>query len=155
MGNMPADPESSADVAVENDYDSFAEAYTVENDTSLINAYYTRPAIVDLAGDVAGRRILDAGCGSGAVSEALRERGAVVAGFDRSAKMVELARQRLGADTDLQRQRRVRHSRPRCGLLVDRGPGTADPPGAHWIRRWRNRPGGSGPPPGYRRRRAR
>ncbi|GLZ38846.1 methyltransferase domain-containing protein [Actinokineospora sp. NBRC 105648] len=98
---MPADPESRAAVAVENDYDSFAEAYTVENDTSLINAYYTRPAIVDLAGDVAGRRVLDAGCGSGAVSEALRERGAVVAGFDRSAKMVELARRRLGADTDL------------------------------------------------------
>ncbi|MCG8914526.1 class I SAM-dependent methyltransferase [Actinokineospora sp. PR83] len=98
---MPADPGSSADVAVENDYDSFAEAYTVENDTSLINAYYTRPAIVDLAGDVAGRRVLDAGCGSGAVAEALRDRGATVAGFDRSAKMVELARQRLGDDADL------------------------------------------------------
>jgi SAM-dependent methyltransferase len=56
---------------------------------------------VDLAGDVAGRRILDAGCGAGAVSVALRDRGAIVAGFDRSAKMVELARQRLGADTDL------------------------------------------------------
>lgn len=95
---MTADPESSA---VENDYDSFAEAYTAENDTSLINAYYTRPAIVDLAGDVAGRRILDAGCGSGAVSEALRARGAVVAGFDRSAAMVELARRRLGDGTDL------------------------------------------------------
>lgn len=87
--------------AVENDYDLFAEAYTVENDTSLLNAYYTRPAIVDLSGDVAGRRILDAGCGSGAVSEVLRDRGAIVAGFDRSAKMVELARQRLGDDTDL------------------------------------------------------
>lgn len=101
MGAMPADPESSADVAVENDYDSFAEAYTVENDTSLINAYYTRPAIVGLAGDVAGRRVLDAGCGSGAVAEALRDRGAVVAGFDLSAAMVELARQRLGDDADL------------------------------------------------------
>jgi len=101
---MPANPESSAgaaDVAVENDYDGFAEAYTVENETSLINAYYARPAIVDLAGDVAGRRILDAGCGAGAVSAALRDRGAIVAGFDRSVKMVELARQRLGADADL------------------------------------------------------
>jgi ubiquinone/menaquinone biosynthesis C-methylase UbiE len=88
-------------VAVENDYDGFAEAYTAENETSLTNAYYTRPAIVDLAGEVAGRRILDAGCGAGTVSAALRERGAIVSGFDRSAKMVELARQRLGADTDL------------------------------------------------------
>jgi ubiquinone/menaquinone biosynthesis C-methylase UbiE len=101
---MSADSENAdrtADVAVENDYDSFAEAYTVENETSLINAHYARPAIVNLAGDVAGRRVLDAGCGAGAVSVALRERGAVVAGFDRSARMVELARQRPGADTDL------------------------------------------------------
>jgi SAM-dependent methyltransferase len=48
---------------------------------------------------VAGRRILDAG--SGAVSAALRERGAVVSGFDRSVTMVELARQRLGVEVDL------------------------------------------------------
>lgn len=88
-------------MAVENDYDLFAEGYTAVNETSLINAYYTRPAIVNLAGDVTGRRILDAGCGSGPVAKALRDRGAVVAGFDRSEKMVELARQRLGDDTDL------------------------------------------------------
>ncbi|MBB5957005.1 ubiquinone/menaquinone biosynthesis C-methylase UbiE [Saccharothrix tamanrassetensis] len=101
---MPATPESSAgaaDVAVENDYDGFAEAYAAENETSLINAYYARPAILDLAGDVAGRRILDAGCGAGPLSAALRDRGAIVAGFDRSTKMVELARQRLGDDADL------------------------------------------------------
>lgn len=48
---------------------------------------------------MAGRRILDAG--SGAVSAALRERGAVVSGFDRSVTMVELARQRLGVEVDL------------------------------------------------------
>ncbi|WNV85554.1 class I SAM-dependent methyltransferase [Umezawaea sp. Da 62-37] len=98
---MPANPENSAEVALENDYDGFAEAYAAENETSLLNAYYVRPAILDLAGDVTGRRILDAGCGAGPVSAALRDRGAVVAGFDRSAKMVELARQRLGADADL------------------------------------------------------
>jgi SAM-dependent methyltransferase len=88
-------------VAGENDYDGFAEEYTAENETSLINAYYARPAILDLAGNVAGRRILDAGCGAGAVASALRDRGADVAGFDRSARMIELARQRLGADADL------------------------------------------------------
>ncbi|GAA2987634.1 Methyltransferase domain-containing protein [Actinokineospora diospyrosa] len=88
-------------MAVENDYDRFAEAYTVENETSLINAYYARPAIVNLVGDVGGLRVLDAGCGAGAVAEALRDKGAVVAGFDRSAKMVELAGKRLGDDVDL------------------------------------------------------
>jgi SAM-dependent methyltransferase len=85
-----------------NDYDSFAEAYTAVNDASLIGAYYARPAILALAGDVAGRRILDAGCGSGPLFGALRDRGAIVTGFDASAKMVELARRRLGDGADLQ-----------------------------------------------------
>jgi SAM-dependent methyltransferase len=102
---MTATPESSArfaDGAVANDYDTFGEAYTAENETSLINAYYARPAILDLAGDVVGRQILDAGCGSGHLFAALRDRGAIVTGFDSSTKMVELARQRLGADAALQ-----------------------------------------------------
>ncbi|GAA2061075.1 class I SAM-dependent methyltransferase [Streptomyces cheonanensis] len=84
-----------------NDYDSFAEAYSTDNETSLLNAYYERPAMLSLAGDVAGRRILDAGCGSGPLSAALRDRGARVTGLDSSAGMLELARRRLGADADL------------------------------------------------------
>jgi SAM-dependent methyltransferase len=104
MGCMPPVPESSsglADQAVVNDYDSFAEAYSAENEAGLINGYYTRPAILDLAGDVAGRRVLDAGCGSGPLSAALRDRGASVTGFDSSAGMLELARRRLGSGADL------------------------------------------------------
>jgi ubiquinone/menaquinone biosynthesis C-methylase UbiE len=89
--------------ATANDYDRFAEAYAAENETNLINAYYACPAIVDLAGDVAGHRILDAGCGSGPVAETLRERGAVVAGFDSSAGMLALARRRLGDSVVLER----------------------------------------------------
>ena len=88
-------------VAGANDYDSFAEAYTAETEANLINGYYMRPAILDLAGDVAGRRILDVGCGSGPLSAALRDRGAVVTGLDSSAGMLELARRRLGPDADL------------------------------------------------------
>jgi len=96
---MPAVPESSAGPSdrVANDYDSFAEAYTAEVDGNLINAYYEQPAILDLAGDVAGRRILDAGCGSGPLFAALRDRGATVTGIDSSAEMLRLARKRLGA----------------------------------------------------------
>jgi SAM-dependent methyltransferase len=82
-------------------YDDFAEAYTAENETSLMNAYYERPATLALAGDVAGRRILDAGCGSGPLFAALRERGAAVTGLDQSPAMLEHARKRLGADADL------------------------------------------------------
>lgn len=84
-----------------NDYDRFAEAYTAGTDSSLVNAYYERPAILALAGDVTGRRILDAGCGSGPLFESLRERGALVTGVDASAGMLELARRRLGPGASL------------------------------------------------------
>jgi SAM-dependent methyltransferase len=80
-------------------YDAFATSYARENETGLFNAYYARPAMLDLAGDVAGRSILDAGCGAGPLAAALRERGARVTGFDASPAMVALAQQRLGTDT--------------------------------------------------------
>ena len=105
MGRMPTQPENgaqAADLPRVNDYDLIAEAYAAENETSLANAYYDRPAILALAGDVAGRRILDAGCGSGPLSVALRDRGAVVTGIDISAGMLELARRKLGDDVRLQ-----------------------------------------------------
>ena len=83
------------------DYDTFARAYSTENESNLFNAHYERPAMLGLAGDVSGRRILDAGCGSGPLSAALRARHAVVTGVDASAAMVDLARERLGEDADL------------------------------------------------------
>jgi len=83
------------------DYDSFADAYSADNESSLFNAYYERPAMLRLAGDVSGRRILDAGCGCGPLSAALRAKGAVVTGFDASPAMVDLARRRLGDDADV------------------------------------------------------
>jgi ubiquinone/menaquinone biosynthesis C-methylase UbiE len=101
---MASDLERSlppADGAVTNDYDSFAEAYAAETESNLLNGYYARPAVLDLAGDVAGRRILDVGCGAGPLLAALRDRGAIVTGVDPSAKMLELARQRLGAGAAL------------------------------------------------------
>jgi ubiquinone/menaquinone biosynthesis C-methylase UbiE len=82
-------------------YDSFAESYSTENESSLLNAYYERPAMIDLAGDVDGHRVLDAGCGSGPLSAALLAKGAVVTGFDSSSAMLKLARQRLGENADL------------------------------------------------------
>jgi ubiquinone/menaquinone biosynthesis C-methylase UbiE len=89
---------SAAPVA---DYDSFAAAYSASNENNLFNAYYARPEMIRLAGDVAGLEILDAGCGSGPLMEALRAKDAVVSGFDLSPAMVELARARLGEDADV------------------------------------------------------
>lgn len=84
-----------------NDYDRFAELYAEDSERNVTNAYYTLPAMVALAGDVTGHRILDAGCGAGPLSARLRDRGAIVSGFDSSSAMVALARKRLGEDADL------------------------------------------------------
>lgn len=92
---------SSTDAVRVNDYDSFAEDYATHNESGIQNAYYERPAMLSLAGEVSGRRILDAGCGAGPLSAALRERGAQVSGIDASAPMVALAGRRLGEGADL------------------------------------------------------
>jgi ubiquinone/menaquinone biosynthesis C-methylase UbiE len=91
----------SADPPGINDYDSIAEGYAAANETGFVHACYERPAMLALAGDVVNRRILDAGCGSGPLLAALRHRGAIVTGFDKSAGMLEVARRRLGDDADL------------------------------------------------------
>ncbi|SDL20568.1 Methyltransferase domain-containing protein [Glycomyces sambucus] len=92
---MASEPETTAATT---DYDAFAEAYAADTESNLINAHYTLPAVLDLAGDVAGRRVLDVGCGPGPLFASLRERGAEVTGVEPSAKMLELARGRLGDD---------------------------------------------------------
>ena len=37
-------------------YDSFAHSYSRDNESGLFNAHYERPAMIELAGDVHGRR---------------------------------------------------------------------------------------------------
>lgn len=52
-------------------------------------------AVMDRAGAAQGRRLLDVGCGAGGAMVAARERGAIVAGLDAAAAMVDIARNRL------------------------------------------------------------
>lgn len=77
-------------------YDQFATAYAGDNEANAYNALYERPAMLAILGDLRGKRVLDAGCGAGALAEAMLERGASVTGLEISAGMANLARQRLG-----------------------------------------------------------
>lgn len=54
------------------------------------------PLLLDEIGPVAGRRILDVGCGAGAVTLAAAEQGAGCLGIDISAPLIEAARVRAG-----------------------------------------------------------
>lgn len=82
-----------------NDYDDFAAAYAEDNESNAYNEYYERPHSLALAGDVAGLRVLDAGCGAGAHAAALVARGATLTGVDASAGLLALARDRVPAAT--------------------------------------------------------
>ncbi len=58
-----------------------------------------RQTILDwLPADLRGNRLLDAGCGTGALAVAAARRGADVAAVDLSSKLIELARERAPRD---------------------------------------------------------
>lgn len=78
------------------DYGQMADVYADEADAEPTKASYDRPAILAMAGDVSGKRVLDVGCASGALSSLLVERGASVVGIDLNARLIERARARLG-----------------------------------------------------------
>lgn len=76
-------------------YDRMGDSYIRDNESSLINEYYERPAIRSLIGDVRGLRVLDVGCGPGVMGEWLLEQGAEVVAGDKSAAMIAAAKARL------------------------------------------------------------
>ncbi|WP_326833894.1 GrpB family protein [Amycolatopsis rhabdoformis] len=77
-------------------YDAFSQAYADHAATSVTNALYDRPAIVELAGDVSGHRVLDVGCAAGHLSALLAGQGAEVVGVDVSEGLIALARKEFG-----------------------------------------------------------
>lgn len=79
-----------------NAYQELADHYAAMIDTKPHNAYYDRPAMLQLWPDLQGKHCLDAGCGPGAYTEALLDRGAQVVAVDVSERMLELATQRVG-----------------------------------------------------------
>jgi SAM-dependent methyltransferase len=93
--------------SVVDSYEFIAEHHIRALD-SVYNDYYERPVMYELLSDVAGKRVLDAGCGPGSYVAWLLARGAMVSAFDSSPKMVELARQRVGSAVEV-RQADLNH----------------------------------------------
>lgn len=78
-------------------YSDHAETYAAFCEHSAPNTQYDRPAILRLAGDVMGKRVLELGCAAGVLTECLVDRGADVLALDGEPRLVDIARNRLGA----------------------------------------------------------
>jgi SAM-dependent methyltransferase len=82
-------------------HDALGDYFAGHADSSPYNAYTDRPAMLGLAGDVAGARVLDVGCGAGHYAAELLARGAEVIGVDGSATLLDHARARVGERAEL------------------------------------------------------
>ncbi len=69
-------------------YDEFAEKYNGGLDQKPYNAYYERPAMLELLPELSGKTIMDAGCGNGWYSEHFANSNASVTIVDASEKML-------------------------------------------------------------------
>ena len=80
-------------------YDEYATEYAEhisdqhEEDFSFIR-HLLVPRLLAYAGDVAGRRVLDAGCGEGHIARMLAQQGAGVTAVDLSPRLIAIAQER-------------------------------------------------------------
>lgn len=95
-------------------------------DIRVYNAYHAARYewILRMAGDVQGKRVLDAGCGDGLFTYILASKGARVTGVDTDPKGLELAREHIenekGEESSLTHSPKVPspHSRFLMSLLI-------------------------------------
>ena len=80
--------------------ESYADGYWSDNPHQADLEF---PATTDLIPEVAGERVLDAGCGSGVYTEWLLDRGASVVGVDVRESMLEETRDLVGTRATLHR----------------------------------------------------
>ncbi len=76
---------------IETDWNRLADEYT-QRDFPKGDWIYGYQPVLNLLGDIKGKRILDYGCGSGKFSRELSGRGAVVIAVDPNERMLALAR---------------------------------------------------------------
>jgi SAM-dependent methyltransferase len=78
------------------DYGHMSVEYAEDAEDDPSKVAYDRPAILAMAGDLQGQRVLEVGCATGALTEALVERGATVDAIDINPGFIARAQARLG-----------------------------------------------------------
>jgi ubiquinone/menaquinone biosynthesis C-methylase UbiE len=79
-------------------WDAIADDWIAHADTNDYRNHYLMPRMLAMLGDVAGKCVLDLGCGEGGYARELTRRGALVTGVDGSERMIEVARERGRAE---------------------------------------------------------
>lgn len=97
------DDAGDSDPIAEDAYDELADAYAEEVESSAYNADLAFPGTTALVPDVDGKRVLDAGCGTGVYAEWLLDQGADVVGVDASEAMLDRATERVGDRAEFHR----------------------------------------------------
>jgi SAM-dependent methyltransferase len=95
MPNAPSGlPPHPHDDEVRTFWDAVADDWRIQvgRKGDKVRRFSSDPVLWDLLGDVRGKSVLDAGCGTGYLSAQLRDRGARVTGVDISTEMTAIAR---------------------------------------------------------------
>ena len=79
-------------------WDRIATDWVAHADTNDYRNLYLMPRLLALLGEVAGKTVLDLGCGEGGYARELARRGAAVTGVDGSDQLIQVARERAEAD---------------------------------------------------------
>jgi len=75
-------------------WDAVVEDWAAHADSNDYHNDFLKPITLQLLGDVAGKRLLDLGCGEGSYARALAQLGATVVGIDSSERLIRIARDR-------------------------------------------------------------
>lgn len=114
-------------------YDQLADSYAEDVKTNAYNAEIEFPGTSSLVPDVDGKRVLDAGCGTGHYTEWLVEQGAEVLGIDVSEEMLAHAREAVGDRAEF---RRADLGEPLDFLAADSFDGIVSALALGYVRDW-------------------
>jgi ubiquinone/menaquinone biosynthesis C-methylase UbiE len=77
-------------------WNAAADEWVAHSDANDYRNHYLMPRMLARIGNVAGKHVLDLGCGEGGYARELWRRGATVTAVDGSERLIEVARRRAG-----------------------------------------------------------
>lgn len=83
-----------------NIHNRYAQDYYQDEDAATFQPDLITQRMLDLAGELQGKAVLECGCGRGLLTEFLARQGAIITAVDISDNMIDLAKNRLAKDSN-------------------------------------------------------